>query len=178
MKNSQTESVIKNGEIVLCYCGYPENPHNFRHKYDPQIYIEKWRDEKGDFFKIKADNFSSKKIEGRCKFPQCGAVKNLHGPIIKHEFDPSNDMFQRTIKFKIPLNTTCRYIEKTLQIEDDDKGSSETLVENICGSTVQDHSSGTHAFTTLVHVEGRTEHDIVTIIGKNTEQTIIWETNR
>jgi len=154
-------------EIILCKCGYPDNDHNFRHDFQPEIFIERWKDGLGDFYKVDATEFTSVKIEGKCKVSQCGAIKNLHGPIIKHEFVPDNTIFQRKIVFKLPLNTKCRHVEKVLKGDD--------LVNSKCEQTLGDHVSSTHAFKTLVMIDGKTDRDIVTIIGKNTDQTIVWK---
>jgi hypothetical protein len=37
--------------------------------------IDKWEDEDGDFYKIDSADFEATKIEGKCKFSQCGRDK-------------------------------------------------------------------------------------------------------
>lgn len=155
-------------ELVLCKCGYPEDHHNFHHEFDPQLFIERWEDNVGDLFKLDANDFPAVKIEGKCKVPQCGAIKNLHGPIIKHEFIPDETIFKRTIKFQLPMNTKCRHTDKEMD-EKEDK-----LVQVRCEQTLESHKSMTHAFLTKVDVKGLTKHDIVTVVGKN-GQSIVCE---
>ena len=167
--------------VIICHCGNTENPHRFRHEFTPSMTVDKWKDDGGYFFKIDADDFKGKEIEGRCKFSQCGRVKHMHvekteeerkrdaekteeeklrddlnglRPLLGHEFEPGDVVYSRTINFTIPLDTVCRACEQNLA----------------------NHESLTHAFTTKVLIDGRTKHDVVTIRGKNFDQTIIWDT--
>jgi len=139
--------------IILCYCGSSEDPHNFRHIFDPRIFIDKCENEGGEFYRIDAADFEGKTVDGRCTIPQCTAGKSLHGPVIKHVFSPSESFTVRAINLTLPLDTLCR----------------------VCKEKLEDHTSMTHAFTTKIVVENKTEHDTLTVKGKTYDQTIVLE---
>jgi hypothetical protein len=140
--------------IVLCHCGNPERSHNFRHPVTPTIFVEKYADEKGEFFVIDTSDFKPQKVLAgdKCAFPQCNSGKLLHGPVIKHEYVPSGTYEKRVVRFTLPHETLCR----------------------TCNVTLEEHKSLTHVFTTYVDVKNKGEHDEVVIRGKTEDQTVTW----
>lgn len=155
----------------LCYCGYPKNPHMFRHKFKPKIELtrcktlEKMENSQNEFYTVNGSDFPSIKIEGRCKVPQCGAIKNLHGSIIKHKFVSNETIYVRDIKIKLPLDAKCQHVDKIIQ--------EDILVSKLCNKPLNQHTSPTHAFSTYLMIKERQNHDVITIIGKNSDQTIV-----
>lgn len=144
---------MKAGEkIQVCHCGYLSDPHYFRHHFEPSATITRAQDEVGDCYIADANDWKSRKQEGKCTFPQCSAGKPLHGPIIKHEYSPSDVYYVRRVRFKLPLDTRCR----------------------VCKESLDEHESLTHAFTTKVDILNKTEHDTVAVLGKE-DQTIILD---
>jgi len=145
--------------IPLCLCGNQENSHYFRHEFNPQTTVVRYRSNRGDRFVLDANDWKGVKHEGKCSYTQCGADKYLHGSyldgrIIKHDFIPSEVYFVRDIKFTLPLDTKCR----------------------VCKEELEEHKSLTHAFTTKVKISHKTVRDTVTISGNDEDQTIIWDT--
>lgn len=137
--------------FILCCCGNTKDSHNFYHNFIPSIHVQKITDDKGDSFVIDANEYKAVKQFETCSFPNCTATKLLHGPIVKHEFKPIEQVKKRIIRFTIPLHTQCR----------------------VCKVELESHSSLTHAFTTIVTVKNKTEYDEIRLKGKTTDQTII-----
>lgn len=139
-------------KIILCFCGNTSSSHNYYHDFIPSIHVRHFfSSDKGDSFMIDADEYKALEQFEKCSYPNCNASKLLHGPIVKHEFIPLEKIKKRIIRFTIPLHTQCR----------------------VCKDKLETHNSLTHAFTTAVKVENKTEHDEVRLKGKTTEQTII-----
>lgn len=151
-ENNEDESIKEIDNFIFCYCGNSDTPHNFRHEFEPIIFIDKNRDKKGDFFVIDAEDFKGQTMFGKCIVPQCNASKALHGTIIKHDYSPSEEYIKRDIKFTIPLDTLCR----------------------VCNKDLENHNSLNHIFTTLIKVKNLGKYDEVHIKGKTDDQNISW----
>ena len=151
----------------ICFCGFPETNHNFRHTFVPSIDVCR----NDNIFTIDALQYKSTVDGDKCAMSQCGMGKILHDPkaderkekikngeqvepspfVIKHVFQPSK-IGSRCIRFTLPLDTKCQN----------------------CDINLEKHNSLTHPFTTRVNIKNLSPHDRVLIKGKG-DQTIIWK---
>jgi hypothetical protein len=141
MKSKQLFHYNKMSEIIqICQsCGSSLDNHNYRHIAKP-INISKTFDDKGPIFNIEAVYFKETIKTSECKFPQCRGAKMLHGTIFRHDFIGS-EYKVRNIKIQLPGETKCRY----------------------CNILLKDHKRYRHGFCYKININGKTEHDIISI---------------
>ena len=93
-------------ELPICFCGYPQNDHNFRHEYRQCTKVELVYEASIPCFTLNALDFPLKDEE-RCSVPECNKGSFMHKePYIQHPFQPKK-MEWREVNFQIPPTTLC-----------------------------------------------------------------------
>lgn len=154
--------------FYICHCGFPENNHYFKHKYENLIKVER----KDNSFLIDVNDYPVKTTIV-CGIPQCKMQKSLHKLLftkeldnetkVTHEFTPEEKKF-REINFMIPEDAICHSCNSTLSQHREIRSSNENdFVINI----------DLHNFVANIIFQNKTNSDIIKVFDETRGMKIV-----
>ena len=94
---------------TICWCGYPETNHNFRHLYENRIKVER-RENK---LVLNREEYPDKTTT-KCGEADCSGVEKVHNTIsLPHVYKPVQVVYKE-IRVCIPEDIGCKRCEREL----------------------------------------------------------------
>lgn len=140
----------------ICYCGNSRTNHNFRHIFTSVGRVEL----NGSTVLIDRTIFKDKIGSQNC---QCGKAQYLHGPILKHPYDPVKS-FGKSISVTLPGDFPCLLCSKKASEHNNDgrRREEEKNIGNI-DTIIPLQPMQAHKFTVEIECKDLIEDDVVII---------------